>query len=90
MIFEKFIKYIESIGFEYDYVKDCYGYKKNKIELYKNYYHFYNGSVWFYYIGYNSTETGQYVNIIGNTFILELKKEFEKELRLIKLKELLG
>ena len=60
---EEFIKYIETIGFEYavsfnnierhDFYNDGYNYKKYRIELYNNYYDFYNGSGWCYY-GFNN------------------------------------
>ena len=70
---EEFINYIKSIGFKK--IGIYYVYKEYKIVLYNNYYYnFYNGSEWFSDIDYND---------------LTPFKVFKKELRSIKLKELL-
>ena len=60
---EEFKMFIETIGFEYavsfnnierhDIYNDRYNYKEYRIELYNNYYEFYNGSEWVYDIDLN-------------------------------------
>ena len=73
---EEFKKYIESIGF----VKNVriYYYKEFKIQIYlfDDEYDFYNGSYWIDDIPYNDLEL--------------IEKNFKKELRSFKLKQLLG
>ena len=73
---EEFKNYIESIGFIYERTEDFdrYVYKKYRIDLASNYYHFYNGSEW------DSYELND---------LTPLAKEFKKELRSIKLKQIL-
>ena len=82
---EEFIKFIESIGFEYNEQYDIYKYKKYNgvdhldypiyiIDLYDDHYKFYNGSGCVTYV---------------LDYLTPLEKEFKKELRSIKLKELL-
>ena len=48
MSVEEFKRFILSIGFEYMY-DVRYEYKEFKIDLYEDYYHFYNGSEWYSY-----------------------------------------
>ncbi len=71
---EEFIKLIESIGFKYDY--GYYNYKICRIDLYDEYYHFNTMDLdTYYYIPY--------------TDIKVLKDYFKKEIRSIKLKNIL-
>ena len=70
---EEFIIFIKSLGFEYNGF--CYRYKNYIIDLYQDHYDLYNGSGWNVKI---------YLNDLS-----PLDKEFKKELRRIKLKELL-
>ena len=74
MIREEFIKYIESIGFE-EIDSNYYVYKYCDIDLYEDIYVFHNGYEWFYDIDLND--------------LTLLEKYFKKELRSIKLKQLL-
>ena len=80
-----FQKYIESIGFifrsiyvEYrndkSFMYEYYEYKIFKIDLHDYFYSFYNGSKWIHYIDFDLTP---------------LHKEFNQELRSIKLKQIL-
>ena len=69
MSVEEFKRFILSIGFEYMY-DVRYEYKEFKIDLYEDYYHFYNGSEWYSY------ELND----------LTLFKVFNQELRSFKLK----
>ena len=71
---EEFKKYIESIGFKYD--SYSYLYKNYQIDLYNNYYNFYNGLNWWWYKDYDD--------------LTDLETIFKKELRSIKLKQLLS
>ena len=71
---EEFKNYIKSIGFEYNDAI-VYDYKKYRIDLYQYIYDFYNGSEWVYDIDLND--------------LTLLEKYFKKELRSIKLKQLL-
>ena len=66
--------FIESIGFEFHGIS--YVYKKYKIDLWNDYYNFHNGYEWFYGIDLND--------------LTLLEKYFKKELRSIKLKNILG
>ena len=70
---EEFKQFIESIGFE-EIIGSYYRYKEFKIDLYKDQYCFHNGSEWCFYA-------------LNDLTLLE--KYFKKELRSIKLKELL-
>ena len=73
---EEFIKYIVSIGFKSaDRFYNEYIYKEFKIHLWKVNYDFYNGLESITYIPY--------------TDLTPIKEHFKKELRAIKLKELL-
>ena len=47
MNYIEFKKYIESMGFEFDY--GIYSYKDYTICVYTDYYNYYNGSGWAYY-----------------------------------------
>ena len=67
----EFKKYIKCIGFD-----DFYRYKKYRINLYIDHYHFYNGSEWSEDISFND--------------LTPFENNMIKELRTIKLKELLG
>ena len=74
---EEFRKYIESIGFEYNY-GFYYDYKEFRIDLFNltgGHYDFWNGSEWIHNIPYNDLKP--------------FEKYFKKELRSIKLKSLL-
>ena len=71
----EFRKIMVSIGFKYNGHR-YYEYKNYQIDLYNNYYNFYNGLEWFY------------ANTL--TDLRPLEKYFKKELRSIKLKQLLG
>ena len=71
---EKFKKYIESIGFNYFY--GYYKYKECEIYFYPYYYDFYNEQEWSCNIEYND--------------LTLVEKYLKKELRSIKLKQLLG
>ena len=73
MSLEEFKKIIETIGFEYDTIGYYYEYKEYCIVLYKDQYSFYNGSKWIYNI----------------TDLIPFEKEFKREIRSIKLKQLL-
>ena len=43
---KEFTKYIKSIGFKHNKHYNSYEYKEYYIDLYNNYYTFYNGSKW--------------------------------------------
>ena len=70
---EEFKKLIESIGFKYNY--SHYRYKEFGIDLYNNYYSFYDGSGWIFDIIYND--------------LTPINNYLKMELRSIKLKALL-
>ena len=67
---------ISSIGFTFSckYFDFRYEYKEFKIDLYDDHYEFYNGSNW---------------NKYALNDLTPLKKEFEREIRSIKLKQIL-
>ncbi len=71
---EEFKILLVSIGFEYNYHFDIYTYKEFSIYVYSNYYHFANGSGW---------------NIYYYNYLDPILVNFKKELRSIKLKQLL-
>ena len=71
---DDFIKYIKSIGFIHSH-NTVYNYENFTIHIYKIYYDFYDGSHSTLFIQYND------LNL--------LEKYFKRELRSIKLKELL-
>ena len=71
----EFVEFIESIGFKNKSNNGSYYiYKFYRINLYEYIYDFYNGSKWYYY-DYNDLRS--------------IEKYFKRELRSIKLKELL-
>ena len=74
MNYEQFKKYIESIGFKHN--DRLFKYKEYRIDLYRYSYGFYNGYVW--------------INKYEFTDLTLFEKEFKKELRFIKLKNILG
>ena len=73
---KEFEKLIKSIGFDYDVSEHIYIYKHFGIDLYNECYNFYNGYEW---------NGGYYYNDLKN-----IENNFKKELRSIKLKQLLG
>ena len=74
----KFIKLIESIGFEFDdfYISSSiYNYNNFRIDLYDTYYAFHNGFEWFLCKPFNDLEP--------------INNYFKNEIRSIKLKNIL-
>ena len=74
MNYEQFKKYIESIGFKHN--DRLFKYKEYRIDLYRYSYGFYNGFEWSILLDLND--------------LTLFEKEFKKELRFIKLKNILG
>ena len=73
---EEFKQFIESIGFKY--IEHNYRYKSYRIDLYSaHYYNFWYGSRWLFHIKLTDDLT-------------QFNKYFKKELRSIKLNQLLG
>ena len=72
----EFHEFIKSLGFKLNGVYGGYIYKEYKIDLYGYHYDFYNGSEWVFSIPLND--------------LTPLVKEFKKELRSIKLINILG
>ena len=77
MIRKEFEKYIKTIGFKSINSNGDYSYKYKgcEIDLYDDHYDFFNGSEWTLRIPFND--------------LTQLEKEFKRELRSIKLKQLL-
>ena len=72
---EEFKKFIESIGFKYNYDSYLYDYKEFKIDLWYKKYDFYDGYKWIEYIPYND--------------LRPIEMYFKRELRSIKIKKIL-
>ena len=73
---DEFITLIESIGFKHNKIYDYYEYKEFSIELFNDYFDFWDDIVCIRFISFNNLE--------------HIKNCFKKELRTIKLKQLLG
>ena len=71
---EEFKQFIESIGFKHEGL--FYDYKSYRIDLIPNCYNFWNGSGWLFHIKFTDDLT-------------QFNKYFKKELRSIKLKQIL-
>ena len=73
---EKFIIFIKSLGFKYNYNSNIYEYKEFTIDICNgNIYNLYTGSVWYKYYPYENLEP--------------INNYLKKELRTIKLKQIL-